>query len=81
MGFDRLLTSVSPRFASLEPDQLAPALDYALEQVCLAMHAERTIIEFNGDGTIETSHSRQRPGLEALLVDASGAGDGSRRRF
>ena len=74
LGFERLLTSVSTRLASLEPEQLAPALDFALEQVCLAMHADRsTVVEFNEDGTVHTSHSRQRPGLEDRLVDVEPA--------
>ncbi len=65
MGFERLLTSLSTRFASIEREPLASALDYALEQVCLAMNADRsTLIEFDENGIIHTSHSRQRPGLE-----------------
>ena len=44
LGFERLLTSLSTRFASLDLERLASALDYALEQVCLAMNADsRTI--------------------------------------
>ena len=41
LGVDRLLTSLSPRFASLELEQLASALDFALEQVCLAINADQ----------------------------------------
>ena len=44
MGFERLLTSLSTRYAPLKLEQLTPALDYALEQVCLTMNADsRTI--------------------------------------
>ncbi len=69
LGFERLLTSLTARLASVAPEQLEPALDHALEQVCLAMHADRsTFIEFDEHGTIQTSHSRQRPGLEGPLA-------------
>ena len=44
LGFERLLTSLSPRFASLELEQLATALDSALEQVCLAINADPSTI-------------------------------------
>ena len=44
LAFERLLTSVSTRLASLEPDELAPALDYVLEQVCVAINADRGTI-------------------------------------
>jgi formate hydrogenlyase transcriptional activator len=74
LGFERLLTSLSTRLASLEPAQLVPALDYALEQVCLALKADRsTIIEFDDQGTIRMSHSRQRPGLQDPPLDAEPA--------
>ena len=44
LGFERLLTSLSTRSAPLDLERLASALDYALEQVCLAMNADsRTI--------------------------------------
>ena len=70
LGFERLLTSLATRLASVQLDQLAPALDHALDLVCFAMNADRsTIIEFNENGTIHRSHSRQRPGLEELAVD------------
>ena len=74
LGFERLLTSLSTRFASLELEQLTPALDDALEQACLALNVDRsTIIEFNENGTIHTSHSGQRPGVEDLRVDVDPA--------
>jgi transcriptional regulator with PAS, ATPase and Fis domain len=44
LAFERLLTSVARRLASLEPGELATALDYALEQVCLAINADRGTI-------------------------------------
>jgi len=49
VGADRLLTSLSPRFASLELEQLASALDFALEQVCLAINTERSTIRKRAD--------------------------------
>ena len=43
-GFERLLTSLSTRSAPADMARLASALDYALEEVCLAMNADsRTI--------------------------------------
>ena len=45
LGVDRLLTSLSPRFASLELEQLASALDFALEQVCLAINTDAARFE------------------------------------
>ena len=73
-GFERLLTSLSTRFASVELEHLAPALVDALEQTCLALHVDRSmIIEFKQDGTIHTSHSGQGPGVEELRVDVEPA--------
>ena len=44
VGFERLLTSLSTRSAPLDLERLASALDYALEEVSLAMNADsRTI--------------------------------------
>ena len=74
LGFERLLTSLSTRFASLELEQLTPALVYALEQTCLALNVDRsTIIEFNENGTIHTSHSCQRRGVEEPRVEVEPA--------
>ncbi len=74
LGFERLLTSLSTRFASLELEQLTPALVYALEQTCLALNVDRsTIIEFNENGTIDTSHSCQRCGVEEPRVEVEPA--------
>ena len=80
LGFERLLTSLSTRFASLEVEHLTPALVDALEQTCLALNVDRsTIIEFNENGTIHTSHSGQRPGVEdRASTSIRRAGDGSR---
>ena len=74
LGFERLLTSLSTRFASLELEHLTPALVDALEQTCLALNVDRsTIIEFNENGTIHTSHSGQRPGVDEPRVDVEPA--------
>ena len=83
LGFERLLTSVSTRLASLEREQLAPALDYALEQVCLAMNADRsTIIEFNENGTIHRRTHGSDPGSRIRPSTSSRrAGDGFRAGF
>ena len=44
LGFERLLTSLSTRSAPADLERLASALDYALEEVSLAMNADsRTI--------------------------------------
>ncbi len=73
--FERLLATLSSRFAALECDQLAPALGYALEQICLALNVDRgTIIDFTEEGTIRGCHSGQRPGLEASRVEIDPAG-------
>ena len=70
LGFERLLTSLSTRFASIELEPLTSALDYALEQVCVALNADRsTIIEFDENGTVQTTHSRQRPGLHEMRAE------------
>ena len=69
LGFERLLTSLSTRFASLELEHVTPALVEALEQTCLALNVDRsTIIEFNENGTIHASHTGQRPGVEEPRV-------------
>ena len=63
------MTSLSTRFASLEPEHVTPALVDALEQTCLALNVDRsTIIEFNENGTFHGSHSGQRPGVEEPRV-------------
>ena len=68
------MTSLSTRFASLELEQLTPALVYALEQTCLALNVDRsTIIEFDENGTIHTSHSCQRRGVEEPRVEVEPA--------
>jgi formate hydrogenlyase transcriptional activator len=59
--FERLLTTISTRFASLELGHLTRALDDALEQTCLAMNVDAsTIIEFDERGTVQTCRSRNR---------------------
>jgi transcriptional regulator with GAF, ATPase, and Fis domain len=69
-GFERLLTSLSTRFASLEPEHLTPALVDALEQTCLALNVDRsTVIGFNENGTIDASYSGPRPGGDGLGVE------------
>jgi formate hydrogenlyase transcriptional activator len=71
-GFERLLTSLSMRFASLELEQLTPAFAYALEQTCIAMNVDcATIVEFNENGAIQGTRSRPRPGLDELRVEAT----------
>ena len=46
----------------------------ALEQTCLALNVDRsTIIGFNENGTIDTSHSGPRPGVDELSVDVEPA--------
>ncbi len=74
LEFERLLTSLSTRCASLELDQLTQALVYALEQTCLALNVDRsTIIELDENGTVRTSHSRQRNGFEEPGADVEPA--------
>ena len=63
LGFERLLTNLSMRFASLEFEHLTAALVDALGLTCVALNVDRsTIIAFNENGTIDTSHSGQCPG-------------------
>ena len=67
LGFDRLLVSLSTRFASLELPQLASALDQALEQVCLATGADRCTIRRLADQKLRdalTDVERHRDQLE-----------------
>ena len=74
LGFERTLTSLSTRLASFDREQVAPALDDALEQVCRAMNADRsTIIEFSENGTVYTSHSRWLTGLGESSVEVEPA--------
>ena len=62
------------RFASLEFEHLTAALVDALEQTCLALNVDRsTIIAFNENGTIDTSHSGQRPGVDEPGVEVEPA--------
>jgi transcriptional regulator with GAF, ATPase, and Fis domain len=69
-AFERLLTRIATRFASLEPDQLAPALGDALEQICVAMRVDcSAIIELDQSGAIQSSHSRHRAGFREGHVD------------
>jgi formate hydrogenlyase transcriptional activator len=44
LGFERLLTSLSTRVAPRELEHLGSALDHALEQVCLAVKADRSTL-------------------------------------
>jgi transcriptional regulator with GAF, ATPase, and Fis domain len=54
-AFERLLTAISTRFASLDSCQITRALDDALEQTCLAMNVDRSaIIEVDENGTLQT---------------------------
>ena len=65
-GFERVLTSLSERLASLHFEQLSSELAHALEQTCVALDVDlSTIIEFDDDARTLTAHSRQRPGLGA----------------
>ena len=78
LGFERLLTSLSTRLASVQLDQLAPALDHALDLVCFAMNADRsTIIEFNESGTTNGSDpdSRSWPSTSSRSAGAGSRGD------
>ena len=73
-GFERLLTNLSTRFASLQIEHVTPALVDALEQTCIAFNVDcATIVEFNENGTVHTSHSGQRPGVEEPRVEVEPA--------
>jgi transcriptional regulator with GAF, ATPase, and Fis domain len=73
-GFERLLTQSSTRFASLDSEQLTPALNVTLEQTCIDMKVDRsTIIQFDEDGAMQTVHSCQQPSQEALHVEVDPA--------
>ena len=73
-GFERLLTNLSTRFASLHIEHVTPALVDALEQACNALNVDcATIVEFNEDGTVHMSHSGQRPGVEEPRVEVEPA--------
>src|SRR5262245_39156383 len=73
-GFERLVTELSTRFASLELDELPSALDHALEQTCLVMAVDiASVIELDENGVIETFRSRWRPGIRVPSVEVEPA--------
>jgi transcriptional regulator with GAF, ATPase, and Fis domain len=69
--FEYLVASLSSRFAALHPNDLAATLAQALEQVCVALSVERaTLIELAETSGVRAWHSRDRPSLTPLAVDA-----------
>ena len=64
--FERLLATLSSKFAAFNLDALAQALPTALAEVCLTLNVDRgTLIEFGEDGKSRGCFSSSRPGPDA----------------
>jgi transcriptional regulator with GAF, ATPase, and Fis domain len=68
---ERLIASISSTLISLRSDDLTSAWPQLLDQMCLALGADRgTLIEYAADGRVETSHMRAAGQDEERLDNA-----------
>jgi formate hydrogenlyase transcriptional activator len=67
--FERLLATLSSKFAALHLDDLTQVLSTALAEVCLTLNVDRSsVIEFGEDGCVGGCYSSARPGVDGTLV-------------
>jgi formate hydrogenlyase transcriptional activator len=70
--FERLVASLSSTFASLQFEELSPAVLHTLDQVCLTLNVDSSsLIAFDDDAGVKTCVSRSRPGIRTPGDDAN----------
>ena len=68
--FERLLATLSSKFAALHLDDLAQALPAAMAEICVTLNVDRsTVIEFGEEGQRRSCHSAARPDTDAGVSD------------
>ena len=70
LQFERMVASLSSKFATLQLETLPHAILPALEQICAILHVDRSsLVQFSDDAKIEACHSRGRHGDDAANAD------------